>query len=114
MVINIASTPAIVGHLAGAPYTIAKSGVIAITRHIASEYGDKNIRAYTLALGNITTQATFASMTLIEGKKATTENSMKQWGDIREVTTIAASMASEDFSFATRNTIVIDGGTVML
>ena len=113
MVINIASTPAIVGHLPGAPYTIAKSGVIAITRHIALEYGEKNIRAYTLALGNITTQATFASMTLIEGKKATTENSMKRWGDIKKVATIAASMASEDFSFAT-HTIVIDGGTVML
>jgi NAD(P)-dependent dehydrogenase (short-subunit alcohol dehydrogenase family) len=114
VVINIASAPAIVGHLASAPYTIAKSRVIAITRHIASEYGDKNIRAYTLALGNITTQATFASMTLIEGKKAATENSIKQWGDKREVATIAVSMASEDFSFATGNTIVIDGGTVMV
>jgi 3-oxoacyl-[acyl-carrier protein] reductase len=39
---------------------------------------------------------------------------MKRWGDIKKVATIAASMASEDFSFATRNTIVIDGGTVML
>jgi 3-oxoacyl-[acyl-carrier protein] reductase len=114
VVINIASTPAIAGHLAGAPYSIAKSGVIAITRHIALEYGNKNIRAYTLALGNISTQATFASMTLIERKKAATENSMKRWGDPREVATIAASMASEDFAFATGNTIVIDGGTVML
>jgi 3-oxoacyl-[acyl-carrier protein] reductase len=114
VIINIASTPAIVGHMAGAPYSIAKSGVIAITKHIALEYGEKNIRAYTLALGNISTEATFASMTVTERKKAAMENSMKRWGDPREVATIAASMASEDFAFATGNTIVIDGGTVLL
>ena len=114
VIINIASTPAIVGHMAGAPYSIAKSGVIAITKHIALEYGDKNIRAYTLALGNISTEATFASMTVTERKKAAMENSMKRWGDPKEVATIAASMASEDFDFATGNTIVIDGGTVLL
>lgn len=114
VIINIASTPAIAGHTAGVPYSIAKSGVIAITKHIALEYGDKNIRAYTLALGNISTEATFASMTLTERKKAAMENSMKRWGDPREVATIAVSVASEDFAFATGNTIVIDGGTVML
>jgi 3-oxoacyl-[acyl-carrier protein] reductase len=114
VMINIASTPAIAGQMAGAPYSIAKSGVIATTKHIALEYGDKNIRAYTLALGNISTEATFASMTMTERKKAATENSMKRWGDPREVATIAASVASEDFAFATRNTIVINGGTVML
>lgn len=114
VIINIASTPAIAGHMAGAPYSIAKSGVIAITKHIALEYGDKNIRAYTLAPGNISTEATFASMTITERKKAAMENSMKRWGDPREVATIAASVASEDFAFATGNTIVIDGGTVML
>jgi len=114
VIINIASTPAVAGHTAGAPYSIAKSGVIAITKHIALEYGDKNIRAYTLALGNISTEATFASMTLTERKKAAMENSMKRWGDPREVATIAANVASQDFSFATGNTIVIDGGTVML
>jgi 3-oxoacyl-[acyl-carrier protein] reductase len=114
VIINISSTPAVAGHTEGAPYSIAKSGVIAITKHIALEYGDKNIRAYTLALGNISTKATFASMTLTERKKAAMENSMKRWGDPREVAAIAANVASEDFSFATGNTIVIDGGTVML
>jgi 3-oxoacyl-[acyl-carrier protein] reductase len=114
VIINIASTPAVAGHTSGAPYSIAKSGVIAITKHIALEYGDKNIRAYTLALGNISTEATFGSMTLTERKKAAMENSMKRWGDPREVAAIAANVASQDFSFATGNTIVIDGGTVML
>jgi 3-oxoacyl-[acyl-carrier protein] reductase len=114
VIINIASTPAVSGHTEGAPYTIAKAGVVAITKHIALEYGDKGIRAYTLALGNISTEATFSAMTVTERKKAAMENSMKRWGDPQEVAKIAAGMASDDFAFATGNTIVIDGGTVML
>jgi 3-oxoacyl-[acyl-carrier protein] reductase len=102
------------GHTEGAPYTVAKAGVIAITKHIALEYGDKNIRAYTLALGNISSEATFSTMTVTERKKAAMENSMKRWGDPQEVAMVAASVASDDFSFATGNTIVIDGGTVLL
>ena len=114
VIINIASTPAISGYTEGAPYTVAKAGVIAITKHIALEYGDKNIRAYTLARGNISTDATFSSMTVTERKKAAMENSMKRWGDAQEVAKVAASVASDDFAFATGNTIVIDGGTVLL
>lgn len=114
VIINVASTPAVSGHTEGAPYTIAKAGVIAVTKHIALEYGDKGIRAYTLALGNISTEATFSTMTVTERKKAAMENSMKRWGDPREVAKIAANVAGEDFAFATGNTIVIDGGTVML
>jgi 3-oxoacyl-[acyl-carrier protein] reductase len=114
VIINIASTPAVSGHTEGAPYTIAKAGAIAIAKHIAMEYGEKNIRAYTLALGNISSEATFNSMTAAERKKAAMENSMKRWGDPKEVAKVAASVASDDFSFATGNTIVIDGGTVLL
>lgn len=114
VIINIASTPAVSGYVEGAPYTVAKAGAVAIAKHIALEYGDKNIRAYTLALGNISTEATFNSMTVTERKKAAMENSMKRWGDPREVARVAASVASDDFSFATGNTIVVDGGTVLL
>jgi 3-oxoacyl-[acyl-carrier protein] reductase len=114
VIINIASTPAISGHIEGAPYTIAKAGAIAIAKHIAMEYGDKNIRAYSLALGNISSEATFNSMTVTERRKAAMENSMKRWGDPSEVAKVAASVAGDDFTFATGNTIVIDGGTVLL
>lgn len=114
VIISISSTPAIAGHTEGAPYTIAKSAIIAMTKHIALEYGADNIRAYTLALGNIATDATFNSMTEKERKAAAKENSMKRWGKPSEVARVAASLAGDDFSFATGNTIVIDGGAVLL
>jgi 3-oxoacyl-[acyl-carrier protein] reductase len=114
VIISISSTPVISGYTEGAPYTVAKAGIIAMTKHIALEYGGRNIRAYALALGNIATDATFNSMTASEKKKAAMENAMKRWGSPKEVARVAASIASDDFSFATGNTIVVDGGTVLL
>ncbi len=80
VIINISSTPAIAGHIEGSPYTIAKAGNIALTKCIAMEYGSYNIRAYTLALGNIATFATYGSMTEYDRDKAAAEPSMKRWG----------------------------------
>ncbi len=114
IIISISSTPAIAGHIEGAPYTIAKAGIIAMTKHIALEYGDSGVRAYSLALGNIATNATFSSMTKEARKQAAQESAMKRWGKPEEVAKIAASLASDDFAFATGNTIVIDGGAVLL
>ena len=100
--------------MADARYSIAKSGLTAMTKHIALEYDTNSIRAYTLVPGNISTEATFGSMILTERKKAAMENSRMRWEDPTEVATIAASVASEDFAFATGITIITDGGTVML
>lgn len=113
VIINISSTPAIAGHTEGAPYTIAKAANIALTKCIAKEYGINGIRSYTMALGNIATMATYDSMTEVARKKAAAEPPMKRWGRPEEVAKIAASIASDSFSFATGNTIVIDGGTVL-
>jgi len=113
VIINISSTPALVGHTEGAPYTIAKAANIALTKCIAKEYGINGIRSYTMALGNIATMATYDSMTEVARKKAAEEPPMKRWGRPEEVAKIAASIASDSFSFATGNTIVIDGGTVL-
>lgn len=114
VIISISSTPAIAGHVEGAPYTLAKAGIIAMTKHVALEYGNRGIRAYSLALGNIATNATFDSMDEKARREAAQENAMKRWGKPREVARVAASLAGEDFSFATGNTIVIDGGAVLL
>ena len=114
VIINISSTPAINGHIEGSPYTIAKSGIIGLTKHIAREYGIYNIRAYTLALGNISTDATYYSMDQVHRSLAEEETSLKRWGKPEEVAKITAHLASDDFSYTTGNTIIIDGGTIML
>jgi NAD(P)-dependent dehydrogenase (short-subunit alcohol dehydrogenase family) len=114
VIINIASTPALSGHREGAPYTIAKAAVVALTKHIALEYGNQKIRAYTLALGNIATEATYYSMNKRGRERATSEPAMKRWGSAEEVAKVAACLGSESFSYATGNTIIIDGGKLIV
>jgi 3-oxoacyl-[acyl-carrier protein] reductase len=49
-----------------------------------------------------------------ERQKASNESPMKRWGRPEEVVQIAACIASDNFSYATGNTILIDGGTVIV
>jgi 3-oxoacyl-[acyl-carrier protein] reductase len=83
VIINISSTPAIAGHIEGASYTIAKAANIALTKCIVLEYGDKNIRAYTLALDNIATLAKYYSMNENDRNKATEGPSMRRWAGLK-------------------------------
>ena len=83
VIINISSTPAIAGHIEGASYTIAKAANIALTKCIVLEYGDKNIRAYTLALDNIATLAKYYSMNENDRNKAAEEPSMRRWAGLK-------------------------------
>ena len=114
VIINVSSTPAISGRVGGFPYSIAKSGNITLTKCIAKEYSSFGIRAYTLALGNIATPATLDSMTEQIIIKAALESPMKRWGKPKEVAKVAATLADDNFSYATGNTVVIDGGTVLI
>jgi NAD(P)-dependent dehydrogenase (short-subunit alcohol dehydrogenase family) len=110
IIINISSTPALSGYSCGSPYSLAKAGVISLTKHIALEYASDGIRAYSLVLGNIATDATYKSLSVKERNSAERENAMNRWGKPSEVARVATCLASDSFSFATGNTIFIDGG----
>lgn len=114
VIINIASTPAISGHSFGSPYSIAKAGLIGLTKHIALEYGQYNIRSYSVALGDIDTQAMRKSLSKSELRRARNENTLKRLGRPEEIARSIVSIASENFSFSTGNTLIIDGGKVVI
>jgi 3-oxoacyl-[acyl-carrier protein] reductase len=114
VIINITSTPAISGHICGSPYSIAKAGLISLTKHIALEYGRYNIRSYSVALGDIDTDAMRRSLSRSEIVKAKNENTMKRLGRPEEVAKTIVCLAGGNFSFSTGNTIIIDGGKVII
>jgi 3-oxoacyl-[acyl-carrier protein] reductase len=114
VIINITSTPAISGHICGSPYSIAKAGLISLTKHIALEYGRYNIRSYSVALGDIHTDAMRRSLSKSEIVKAKNENTMKRLGLPEEVAKTIVCLAGRNFSFSTGNTIIIDGGKVII
>jgi len=114
VIINIASTPAISGHSYGSSYSIAKAGLICLTKHIALEYGQYNIRSFSVALGDIDTQAMHKSLSKGELQKARNENTLKRLGRPEEIARSIVSIAGENFSFSTGNTLIIDGGKLII
>ena len=114
VVINISSNPAIAGHDRGSAYTFAKTALLGLTKHITREYGSYNIRAYSLALGNIRTRATVESLNAEEIDKLARESPMLRWGEPKEVAAVIAFLCSDRASFINGQTIIVDGGAVLV
>ncbi|MDW8083762.1 MAG: SDR family NAD(P)-dependent oxidoreductase [Candidatus Caldarchaeum sp.] len=111
--VNFSSTPAITGYDRGLPYTLAKSAIIGLTKHIAWEYGRYGIRAYTLALGSIETEPSVKWLSRSEYEALARESPLGRWGKPEEVAAVAAFLCSEKPSFVNGQTIVVDGGAVL-
>ena len=90
-----------------------KAGLIGLTKHIAYEYGVHNIRANTIALGNIKTPRTYDRLTAEKRLSMAEEAPLKRWGEPEDVAGVCVFLASDHSSFVTGQTIVVDGGTVM-
>ena len=108
-IILIGSTPAITGDKVGIPYLIAKAGILALGRALAQTYGPKGVRVNSLALGSIAT----GPMEAVSGdtrRELAEEPALKRWGTPEEVARVVAFLASDDSSYITGQTIVVDGG----
>ncbi len=114
VIILFSSTPALAGYDRGGPYTVAKAANLGLVKELAYEYGKDDIRVYAIAPGNIRTKRTFDQLSEKEQKKLEDETPMKRWGDPDEVAGVAVVLASDKMSFVTGQTVVVDGGTVML
>jgi len=114
VIILFSSTPAISGFNKGAPYTLAKAANRSLAKEIAYEYGEFNVRAYAIAPGNVKTDATFDNLSNEDQIALAQESPMKRWGDPKEIAKVCVVLASDNMSYVTGQTIVADGGTVML
>ena len=114
VIVLFSATPAIAGYDKGGVYAVAKAANLGLMKSLASEYGRYNIRAYAIAPGNIKTGRTFDQLSKKEQKILENEPPMKRWGKPEEVANVIVSLLSDRMSFVTGQTVVVDGGTVML
>lgn len=112
---SVIFTSSFVGYTIGFPqqaaYAASKAGLIGLTKALASEYGDKNIRVNALLPGG--TQTDMAkdfgdSPEVIEFVKSI--HALKRIADPEEIARSALYLASDLSSFTTGTALLADGG----
>lgn len=116
-IISISSTQAIATEGRVGAYTASKGGIISFTKSLAVELAPHGILANAIAPGCIHTP-----MSIIDGVDETQTEFFQEWyvrkrkiplarpGEPREVARVAVFLASDDSSYVTGHTIVVDGG----
>lgn len=111
VIVNVSSTPALSGHNKGFAFTVAKAGIIGLTKALAYELAPY-VRVNTVALGNVETEWV-SELSREELSKERSDNLMKRFGTPEEIAKMLAFLCSEESSFLNGQTIVLDGGSTL-
>jgi NAD(P)-dependent dehydrogenase (short-subunit alcohol dehydrogenase family) len=111
-IVNTASFVALMG--AAAPqiaYTASKGGVLAMTREIAVEFARRNIRANALCPGPIETPLLAELLAdPARRERRLVHIPVGRFGQAEEIANAALFLASDESSYVTGATFVVDGG----
>ncbi len=111
-VVFVGSTPAITGDVAGIPYLVAKAGVLALTRGLAQTLGPYNVHVNAIAPGAVDTEA-MAGLPAKDRRALAQEAALGRRGEPVEIARKAVFLCSDEASFMTGVTLVVDGGYAM-
>ncbi len=114
-IIIISSIAGLVGHTTLGAYGLSKAADMALARNIAAEFGPDNVRANAIAPGLIKTDFAKALWDNPEYLAKTTERApLRRIGEPNEIAGAVVFLASPAGNFMTGQTLVIDGGRVIV
>jgi NAD(P)-dependent dehydrogenase (short-subunit alcohol dehydrogenase family) len=112
VIISTASIAGIVGFAGSGAYAAAKAGVINMTRMVALEYADKNIRVNCICPGIIDTPMVDRVVGGRPKDRVAKAEPIGRLGKPEDIANAALFLASDESSFATGAPFIIDGGYV--
>src|SRR5699024_1585431 len=107
-----ASIAGIKGQKLVSAYSATEGSVITLTKTAATEDGRQNIRVDAVAQGVINTKKEDGRREMEEWPIFSTANILRRIGQHEEVANKVLFLGSDEDSFITGETIVIDGGTL--
>ncbi len=115
VIVNIASVHATMTLYHNFPYAALKSGLVGVTRNLALDWGDKNIRVVAVSPGYIRTPPVIegfqqAADPSAEEQRVIALHPIKRIGTPEDVGNLVAFVVSDEASYITGIEIVIDGG----
>lgn len=111
-IVNIASIIGIIGNPGQANYSASKAGLIALTKTAAKELASRNINVNAIAPGFIQTDMT-AKLSQELQQRMKESIPLDKFGTPDDVAAACLFLATDDSSYITGQTIVVDGGMVM-
>ncbi|MCK9230203.1 MAG: 3-oxoacyl-ACP reductase FabG [Syntrophales bacterium] len=112
VIINISSLSGLVPAFGQLNYSASKGAVISLSRVLAIELAHNGIRVNTIAPGFFESAMTKRVPRDIL-KQTIRASALKRLGKAHELAKVAAFLASEDASYITGQTLVVDGGLYM-
>jgi NAD(P)-dependent dehydrogenase (short-subunit alcohol dehydrogenase family) len=119
-VVNVSSVSAFHPHAGGTAYTVSKAGLVMLTKQLALEYGRQGVRANAVCPGWVRTDMGDSSMDYLADAHGLTREEAYDLtarylplGRVAEPEEIAAAclfLASDDASYVTGETLMVDGG----
>ncbi len=110
-IINIASIYGLVGDVGATAYNAAKGGVVNLTRSVADDLAESNVRVNSICPGFVKTAMTEAALEDEDFKShLLNQTPMKRVAEPDEIAGAAAFLASEDATYITGINLPVDGG----
>jgi len=112
-IVNISSVAGIKSRFE-TPYGVTKAGLIMLTKHMAKEWGQYNIRVNAIAPGGIKTRLTEPMWTdPAMAKEIAKETALCRWGGPEDIAQTTIFLVSDAACHITGETIVVDGGEMV-
>ncbi|MHC8380528.1 SDR family NAD(P)-dependent oxidoreductase [Pseudomonas sp. LB3P14] len=109
-IINISSGTATAGQMYQTAYACSKAAIQTLTRYIATQYGEQNIRCNAIAVGLVQTEKLAAGLPKPFQDMIVENKLIRRLGESADVAQMVLFLASERSSWITGQIYPVDGG----